>query len=174
MAFFGSRSIKAHSSQWATIGLFIGRCNACIWKARKSQSISGSAMIHAMSSSSETTCSIYLKRAALHRNKWAGVWRWHTFILCLDTKTNFKWRNWQRTCSCLVSDYTSLQTAGTAEWSWWCSFRFKVNSEWNTGCAACVLSVLSQKHICYYRHISRIKIWQRKKTNTEGLQLKRQ
>lgn len=158
VAFFGSISIKAHSSQRATIGVYIGRCNACIWKARKSQSISGSAVIHAMSSSSETTCSIYLKRAALHGNKWAGVWRWHTSFLCLDTKANFKWWNWQRTCSCLVSDYTPLQTDGTAEWSWCYSSGSKLNQN-ETGCAACVL--LSQKHICYCRHISRIKIWQK-------------
>lgn len=51
------------------------------------------------------------------QHKCAGVWRWHASFLCLDTKTNFKWWSWQRTCSCLISDYTSLQTAATAEWS---------------------------------------------------------
>lgn len=120
--FIGGVRIRAHSSQWATIAVYIGRCNARIWKARKLQSISGSAMICAMSSSSETTSSIYLKRAALHGNKWAGVWRWHASFLCLDTKTNFKWWNWQRTCSCLISDYTPLQTGCSTEWSWHYSF----------------------------------------------------
>lgn len=131
VAFFTSISIKAYSSQRVTIAASIGRCNARISKARESQSIRGSAMIHAMSSSLETTLSIYLKRAALHRNKWASVWRWHTSFLCLDTKTNFKWWNWQRTCSCLISDYTPLQTAATTKWSRFCS-KFKVNSEWKT------------------------------------------
>lgn len=33
----------------------------------------------------------YLKRAVLHRNKWAGVWREYNSFVCLDTKDSFKW-----------------------------------------------------------------------------------
>lgn len=94
-----------------------------------------------MSSSLETTCSIYLKRAAQHGNKWAGVWRWQASFLCIDTKTNFKWWSWQRTCSCLISltilhcrQLVLLNDAGII------LFTFKVNSKWNTVQAACVLS----------------------------------
>lgn len=65
------------------------------------------------------------------QHKCAGVWRWHASFLCLDTKTSFKWWSWQRTCSCLISECTPLQTAATAEWSpvLFLSFSFKVKAK---------------------------------------------
>lgn len=98
-------------------------------------------MIHATSSSSETTFSIYLK-GELHGNKRAGVWRWHASSLCLDTKTNSKWWNWQRTCCCLISDYAPLQTAATAEWSWYYSSEVQSQLQMkHTMCGVCFLWV---------------------------------
>lgn len=83
------------------------------------------------SSSSVTVSVIYLERAAQAGNKLAGIWRSVISDLCSNTKTSFKWWSRQKkkkNSCCLISTYSALQTAGTSEWSWYCSFQVQTPS----------------------------------------------